>query len=176
MNDFYREILIKRKQKPLDSLKKAGMIALTLLAAAAAFFIHVLFLPAAIVLGVLSWFVISGLDLEYEDLYVNGDIDIDRIMNKQRRKRAASYAIGSLELLAPSASRELDTYRNGKNVKEIDFSSGDEAARTVTAVYSREGGFDLVKLELDDDLVKDMRRYAPRKISQEFWVDRARTL
>jgi len=167
MNDLYQEILIKKKSGPLDGLKKAGMIGLTVLALFAGLFIHILFIPVAIGLGILSWFVINNLDLEYEYLYVNGDLDIDKIMNKQKRKRMASYAIGSLEYLAYATSHELDSYQNGRNTKVYDFTSGEEGRKVVAAVYSREGGYDLVRLELNETILKDIRRIAPRKISRD---------
>ena len=84
MNDLYREILVKKKSTGADTLKKAGLIALTVLLAAAGLLIHPLLLLVAVGAGILTWFISTGLDLEYEYHYVNGDIDIDKIMIKQR--------------------------------------------------------------------------------------------
>ena len=165
MNDLYREILVKKKSTGADTLKKAGLIALTVLLAAAGLLIHPLLLLVAVGAGILTWFISTGLDLEYEYLYVNGDIDIDKIMSKQRRKRAASYAVENLELIAPSRSHDLDQYRGRAAVK--DFTSGDPDAKSYTAVYSCDGGLQMVQLELDDELIADIRRIAPRKVSRD---------
>ena len=47
----------------------------------------------------LDVFLFRRLDLEYEYLYVNGDLDIDKIMGKQKRKRVFSMNVNDLELL-----------------------------------------------------------------------------
>ncbi len=164
MNDLYREILVKKQGSPTDTLKKAGLIILTVLLGAAGILFHPLFLIACIGAGILTWYISSGLNLEYEYLYVNGDIDIDKIMNKQRRKRAASYAVETLELIAPSGSHELDQYQSRASLK--DFTSQDPSAKSYTAVYAMDGGLQMVKLELDRDIIEDLRRIAPRKVSR----------
>ena len=165
MNDLYKEILVKKQSTGTDMLKKVGMIALTVVLAAGGLLIHPLLLLAAVGAGVATWYISTGLDLEYEYLYVNGDIDIDKIMNKQRRKRAASYSFETLELIAPSDSHELDQYRS--RAAEKDFTSGVPGTKSYTAVYTADGGLQMVKLELDQELIADIRRMAPRKVSRD---------
>ena len=168
MNDLYREILVKHPATGTDMFKKIGVIALTAVLAAAGLLIHpLLFLPA-IGAGVFAWSVITGLDLEYEYLYVHGDFDIDKIMNRQRRKRVASYTLEELELLAPSGSHDLDPY-SGKG-QVLDYTSGDPNVKTYVAVYNTSRGIKLVRLELDNDILRDLRRLAPRKISREIML------
>ena len=165
MNELYREILVKHTATGMDQLKKAGVIVLTVLLAAGGILINPLLLLAAAGAGVLSWFVITSLDLEYEYLYVNGDFDIDKIMNKQRRKKVASYSLEELEIIAPEGSHDLDPY-NGKGTVR-DFTSGNPQIKTYVAVYNRKDGKELVKLELEQDVLQDLRRLAPRKVSRE---------
>ena len=167
MNELYKEIMVKRKKQPIDTAKKAGMIALVVLT----FLVGFLFIPimmiATVALAVLAWFVITGLNLEYEYLYVNGDIDVDRIRNRERRKRVGSYELVNLEMLAPSSSHDLDSYKNMKNAKVIDYSSGEEQAKTYTAVYTNEANMQIITLELPKEVVDDIRRRAPRKVSRD---------
>ena len=63
-----------------------------------------LVLIAAIALGVLAYFKMPGLDLEFEYLYVNGELDIDKIMSKVKRKRVGSFDISKAEMVAPVKS------------------------------------------------------------------------
>ena len=44
-------------------------------------------LVPAIALGIACYFVIPKTDLEYEYLFVNGELDIDMIMSKSKRKK-----------------------------------------------------------------------------------------
>ena len=54
----------------------------------------------AVVMGVVDYFKLPSLDLEYEYLYVNGELDIDKIMSKQKRKRVGSYDMKKVEIVA----------------------------------------------------------------------------
>lgn len=166
MNDFYREILVKRRSTSADLLKKTGLIILTAAAMLAGLFIHPLMLIVGVALCVVSWFLITGMDVEFEYLYVNGDIDVDRIMSKSRRKRVGSFALEDMEIIAPSASHELDSYL-AKAPKVLDYTSGEGSKPTYTAVYRADGGVRLVKYEFEKDVLQDIRRLAPRKISRE---------
>ena len=59
-------------------------------------------------------------DLEFEYSYFNGDLDIDKIMAKQSRKRVFSTDMESMIVVAPAGSIELQPY---KQLKGIDYSS-----------------------------------------------------
>lgn len=167
MSDVYKEILIKREGGGTDLLKKGGMIVLSVALLAAGLLVHPLFLAVAVAAGAATWYVITSLDLEYEYLYVNGDIDIDKIMNKQRRKRVESLELDSLELLAPAGSHELDSYAARSGCVHRDYTSGNEKQPAVVWVSSKERQTTLVKLELDREVLEDLRRHAPSKISRD---------
>ena len=79
MNDFYTEQLVKKKTTGTSIVVKCVMIAVTV----ASFFVT-LFIPFGIILPVIlilaDVFVFRSQNLEFEYLYVNGDLDIDKIM------------------------------------------------------------------------------------------------
>ena len=56
--------------------------------------LNVLLLVPAIALGIACYFVIPKTDLEYEYLFVNGELDIDMIMSKSKRKSEIAPACG----------------------------------------------------------------------------------
>ena len=103
-----------------------------------------LVLIAAIALGVLAYFKMPGLDLEFEYLYVNGELDIDKIMSKVKRKRVGSFDISKAEMVAPVKSHELDYYRQSKDLKVVDCSSGEDHANVYGMVIKDEKGMKLV--------------------------------
>ena len=104
MADVYYEQLYKRRKRPQDAVLQVFMLIITLLAAAASLiwlrmwlitvmgpFLAALlsvFLTGAILY--LGYRIYMQFDLEYEYAYLNGDIDIDKIMNKAVRKRIIS--------------------------------------------------------------------------------------
>ncbi|MDY3250424.1 MAG: DUF6106 family protein [Candidatus Choladocola sp.] len=163
--DSYREILVQRKTSMSNQIIKFLLIALTAIVFAAGLLFMPILLVAAIALGVASYFVIPRLEVEYEYLYVNGELDIDTIYSKQKRKKTASYDMAELELLAPSNSHALDYYRNNSQMKLKDFSSGNPDAKSYILVFNREKGQEMVKAELDDVIIADIRRLAPRKVN-----------
>ena len=101
MDDFYTEQLIKKQADSKDTLKKVGLIALTVVSVLLVFVIPVgIILP--VVMIVIDVLMFRNLNVEYEYVFVNGDLDIDKIMNKARRKRMFSVDADQMELLAPS--------------------------------------------------------------------------
>ena len=167
MNDLYNEILVKRKRTTQDNLIMVGLIALAALLAFVGLFMIPVVLIAAMIAVAACIYIIPGLNKEYEYLYVNGDFDIDLIRAKQRRKRVASYSIDQLEMVAPSTSHELDSYRQRSGAVVKNFTSLEENVPSVTLVYQTEKATELVMLEIGEDIIKDLRRLAPRKISRE---------
>ncbi len=168
MGDVYEEILIRKEKTGADTAKKIGLIAAVALIAVVGVMYMPLLIVVAIAAGAGAYYLIQGLNVEYEYQYVNGDFDVDKIMNMSRRKKAGSFELANLEYIAPSASHELDSYMQRKALKVIDYSSGKENAKTFTAVYNGEGGAQAVIFEdLTEEIFKDLRRQAPRKVSRE---------
>ena len=166
MGDSYREIMVKRETSAMDQVKKISLIGLTVFMFAAGIFITPLLLLAGLALAIVCYFIVPGFDLEYEYLYVNGELDIDKIMSKQKRKKCASYDMYLLEIMAPSNSQALDSYRNKKDIKIRDFTSRKQDVLSYTLIFNLEKGQELVKVELDEAIVGDIRRIAPRKVCQ----------
>ena len=86
-------------------------------------------------------------------------------MSKQKRKRVYSMDVKKLELMAPSNSHVLDYHNQNKNLKILDFSSGEEGAKTYTMIIKGEKGMEKVIFEPNDVIVKDMKRIAPREVN-----------
>ncbi len=163
MSDLYQEILVKRDTPTVNKVLKAGLIAVVVLLVAASIFISPFLMLAAVVVGALAFaFVIPKLDVEYEYLYVNGELDIDVIYSRQKRKKLGSYAVTDLEVLAPANSHALDNYRKEKL---MDYTSGKNTGKEYIAVYNKDKKRDVLKLELNEAILKDMQRVAPRKIN-----------
>ena len=163
MSDLYSELLVKKERTIKDKLVKGGLIALVVICALVGIVMPFLFF-VAIALGIAAYFIIPGTDLEFEYLFVNGELDIDKIMSKQKRKRVFSGDVSSLELLAPTQSHELDHYRSRSDIKKNDFSSGKKDARTYTMILKKEKGMELVVFEPSDVMLNDMKRMAPREV------------
>lgn len=164
MSDLYTEIIVKKKTTTLDRLKKWGMIAATVLAVAAVLFLGIPGLILLIAMAVADYFLIPSFDVEYEYLYVNGELDVDKVMSKQKRKRIYSCDVKDLVVMAPENSHELDAYRNRQEIKKKDFSSGQPDSKSYAMVIKTEKGTDYVLFEPNDTILKDMKRLSPREV------------
>ena len=89
MSDYYTEQLVKKKPDMKDMMTKAILIAVTIVSILAVLYYPIIILVPVLLIG-LDIFMFHRLKVEYEYLYVNGDLDIDKIMNKSKRKRVFS--------------------------------------------------------------------------------------
>lgn len=161
MSDFYTEQLIKKRTDGKDIAMKILLIAVTVISFFIAFLMpFLLLLP--IVLIAADIFLFRRMDVEYEYIYINGDLDIDKVMHKEKRKHMLSMNVQDMELLAPEGSFQLQSYRTGK---VYDYSSGDPAAAgRYVLVFTRSGETVKVLFEPNRDLVEGFFLLAPRKV------------
>ncbi len=105
--DTFTEQIIKKKKTPLQWLIMIGvsLVAVTLLVA----ILSVPLLRAIPILSTLllmgvgygGWWIVTNQNLEYEYCVTNGDIDIDLITAKRKRKRVVSVVGRKVESLLP---------------------------------------------------------------------------
>lgn len=118
-------------------------------------------IPGAIT-GVGAYFATLYSDLEYEYLYLDKELVIDKVMAKSRRKRVAAYQVDRMEIMAPFRSYRLDNYKN-RQVKIKDYSIGEEQQPDLRYAVYYEGGEKLI-LSPSQEMVKAIRNVAPRKV------------
>lgn len=160
MSDFYTEQLIKKQTSGRDVFIKAIMAALAALSLLSIFFTPLGILFFVIMIGV-NVVVFRRLNVEYEYLFVNGDLDIDKIMNRSKRKRMYSVTVAEMELLAPVDSVELRQYQR---TKTLDYSSGNGEGRKYALVAGTKGELTKVIFEPNDTIVEGFYMLAPRKV------------
>ena len=164
MSDLYSELLVKKDRTAKDVAIKYGLITLTVLFAVAGLFIMPLLLVAALGLGIACYFIVPKTDVEFEYLFVNGDMDIDMVMSKAKRKRVQSFKLSEADLVAPVNSHRMDYYNGNQRMKVLDYSSGNPEHKRF-AVITRDGT-DACKIiiEPDEPLAQAMKNSAPSKV------------
>ena len=116
-------------------------------------------------LGVAAYFVYLNSDVEYEYLYVDKELTVDKVMAKSRRKRVATYDLGKIEILAPIKSWHLDNYKN-RTDKTVDYSSGEEKQPDRRFAFFYDGK-QRVLIEPNEEMIKAMQTVAPRKVFKD---------
>ena len=164
MSDLYTELLVKKQKTAKDSLIKIGLITLTVLAVIAGLIIHPYALVLAVGLFVADYFIIPKTDLEYEYLFVNGDMDVDVIMSRQKRKKAISFRIQDADIVAPVKSHRMDYYNNNTKMKVMDYSSGNPEHKIFAVVTRVKNEPARILIEPDEKLAQQMKNSAPGKV------------
>lgn len=167
MNDLYLEELIKKKRTGKDNALRALLMGLTgVLVLLALLTWNLLITIPAIAICVADIFIFPRFNLEWEYQYVNGELDVDRILNRAKRKRIASYEISSAEIIAPAGSHRLDYQNKNLKMKVVDYTSCDPARekQVYAMIIANEGAQTKVLFEPSEQMLKDMRVKAPRKV------------
>lgn len=166
MSDLYSEWLVKRETPKYTMAVKLLIFCAMLIS----FTLSILMLSVIPFIisagfGVLFYFYATGVNVEYEYIYVNGELDIDVIKNRTRRKKCISFDMAHLEIMAPEDSYLLDSYRN-KTCKTYDFTSGVKNAAGRYVIYGTDKN-EMIKIifEPNEKIVNEMRYNSPRKVN-----------
>ncbi len=116
----------------------------------------------ALIFGFTTWFVYMHTDTEYEYLYLDHEIKVDKILNKSKRKRVGSFDLERMEVFAPLNSHHFDNYKN-RQVQVVDFSSGKAKEPEARYAFYYEGGQKVI-LEPSEAFIKAVQNVAPRKV------------
>ena len=164
MNDTYVEVLVPRKKNPLVGVGRILMYLLAIVCFLLTFAKGVFFV-GVIAFACLAYFVFPRFDIEYEYLYLDKELSIDKIMSKEKRAKVMDIDLEKMEIMAKSNSHELDSYR-ARGLKEHDFTSGEDGKAVYTIVFEsgREGTV-LVNIEPGDEMLRAIKNVFPRKVS-----------
>lgn len=165
MFDTYVECMVARKKNPLLLALKyvlVGLCAICVVAMFATVSLSIVCMLLAVAFGVAAFFVNLAANVEYEYLYLDKEIVVDKVLNKSKRKRLATYDLEKIEIMAPVKSYHLDDYKN-RTPKVVDISSGMEAYESKRYVFFYDGQQKII-FEPSAEMLKAMKNVAPRKI------------
>ena len=160
MSEFYTELLVKRKAGAKEKILKFLLIVMVLLSLPAVVMYTFGLLIVAVVIG-FAVFMFIRLDIEFEYLYFNGDLDVDIIYRKTKRKKVYTMNVAELEILAPIQSMEVKHY---EKLRTFDYSSGTKSGNEYAMIVSKNGQKERVIFEPNEKIVEDLFYRAPRKV------------
>ena len=136
MGDVFNEQIVKRRQTAKDSAIKFCLVLLVILIAVVMIFVNAAFMPIVVAAAAFgAWFLMSYLNVEYEYAFTNGEIDIDIIYNKSRRKRLMTVKVKEFEIMAPTDSTEhAHAFQVAQEV--VDCSSGTDSNAAYACLLS----------------------------------------
>ncbi len=163
MNDSYAEHLIQSKTPFYAHIINAVMMVLTAITVFLAFTTDVLAVVLMFAVGFATYILYRNSHVEYEYLYVDGQLTIDKILGKAKRKKAWEGSLGDIQIIAPSDSPVLNDYRSGQ-AKILDFSSHLPGARTYTAIVQAPSGQERIIFEPNEKMLHCFYQTSPRKV------------
>lgn len=163
MSDIFTELIVTRRPKASDTIKKAILIILTVASAAAGLLLALPFFIAFIVLLIVDYFLFPRFNVEYEYSYVNGNLDIAAVYSKQSRKELKSIDLTEADCVAPMSSHHLDGFKQTYKIRDYSAQDPDQEPYAVVVPKSRE----IVLLQLNGEMVKDLKYRMPMKVYDE---------
>ncbi|QAT50009.1 hypothetical protein EQM14_09620 [Caproiciproducens sp. NJN-50] len=164
--DIFIEQLVKKKSGPRDYLFFTGIV----LIGALVVFLSILFLPslaifvlAAVCCG--AYLLITSRNLEFEYSVTNGDLTIDRIIAKRKRRRMISVDARTVEKMGKYDPQKL----RSKNFDARIFSSETEKGTDAwyLCAHHFERGNVLIVFSPNEKILNSIRPFLQRQVAKD---------
>lgn len=176
MDTFYEQI-VSKQNTGLDVLKKVGVLLAMVVLSFAFLFVLPSFsniigtifstIGLFLVVGVLygGWYLLIMMNVEYEYILTNGEIDIDKIMAKRKRKRLITVNVRNFTEMGKYDAEQL----KGQTFNSTIMASGNPMADdTLYAVVDHaKHGKCLLVFSPNEHLRDGMRQYVKRTVWKE---------
>ena len=154
MTDVFKEQIVKRKPSTMDNMKRVGLI----LAVVVVFFIAMYFVAGfapviTLAAGFGAFYLMSFLKVEYEYVFTNGELDIDIIYNRSRRKRVFSAHVNKFEIMAHVEDMNHAGSFSGAQVTH-DYSSGQVGPDTYAFLINKDGKQQKIIFEPNEKMLR----------------------
>ena len=167
MYDYFTEHLVKkRKTAAVFAVMFLTVIAGALLTAAAflsgLLFVQLIGQLATIAVVALWWgvyFVVTSRNIEFEYIVTNGELDIDKIIGKRKRKRIISVSHKEIEIITPAGQY------TGNADKVIDVSSNTHSDEKYVLVTSKDGNRVKIIFNPSEKMLKIFKVFCQRKVN-----------
>lgn len=165
MNETYVECMVAHKKSPIAKYFKIMMYGLAIICLVGGMFVGSIGVIPAILLVLVGYFVAPRLDVEYEYLYLDKSISIDKVIGKEKRKHVMDIDLNTMEIMAPVTSHELDSYKV-QNIQYKEYASGEEGARVYAIVCNDKDSKMMIGIEPNEEMLKVIKMFYPRQLKE----------
>lgn len=167
MNDLYTEASVKKKVTVTDTLIKVVVIAIVAITLGYGFILGQPLIGFLGALGVVfAYYFLPRLNVMYEYVFCDGQLDFDKIMAGEKRKHMYRLDFDQVVIMAPANSHALDSYKNNPATKKLDFTSLEKNRKVYCIVESAGEMQTLVYFEPNEKMISYIKQKAPRKVSE----------
>ena len=166
--DTFIEKIVAKKKNATDSLITMGIILGSIILIFILMNIQILsqlgiglFLAVGIIY--LAYRLITSRNVEFEYVVTNGDLDIDKIVSRRKRKRIFSGSCKEFDIVARVSSSDFT--QASQNIKtKIDASSSPSSPDAFYITMNYKGERTMVIFEPDERMLNNFKTFIPRKI------------
>jgi len=163
MNELYAEASVKRK----DTVATIGLRILMIIGVFVGLFLIVAgnllsILGAAVV--VLVFIFYPRLSVEYEYVFVDGQLDFDKISGKSKRKTMLRIDFDQVEIMAPINSSALDNYKH-MQLEEKNFTSLNKDCKPYVIIVNSGSKKLKIIFEPNEKMLSMIKQKSPRKVA-----------
>lgn len=143
--DTYAEFIVKKKKDVKDYLVYVGACVLAFVCS----FVVLSIPQLAPYVSILCWFligigygayrIITSRNIEFEYIVTNGELDVDKIINKKRRKRILTVDTKSFETFEPVNESILSRIKTINPITVIHAEGDISSPDTYVAIFNKNG-------------------------------------
>ena len=159
--DFFVEKIVVRRQNIWDYLLSAALIFGGIIVIAISLYINILrsiwpLISAGIIY--LIYLLITSRNIEFEYIVTNGDLDIDKIISKRKRKRIFSSNCRSFEKVAKYNEEAMNVENR------LELVSSMHSPDVYFILLNHENKKTIVFFEPDERMLNSFKTYIPKKV------------
>ena len=158
------EKMVKRKHDIVDQLSVIlvilAAVIVQMLTLAFNFFIQYIAIVLAVLLFICTKFVLSK-NIEFEYSYFNGDLEIDKIINKKKRMRVVLVSIKDFEAFGQQKAFSKITSKPGETIYCSSLLDSQENYFFIANYNSKRTAF---FFEPNEQIINDITKKSPQKI------------
>ncbi len=178
MDDIFIERIVQRKKDTIYYVKILSLILSAFLAAATLVWL-LLLIPALSFLTPIAlagcgyglWRMIGSLHVEYEYIVTNGELDIDMIVHRRRRKRLFSGRVRDFEIMARldsaafrEAAVQMERGRSARRLQVLDCAAIANTPSSWFFITNYQAARLMVVFDPDERMLAHIKRFNPSRV------------
>lgn len=163
--DVFIEHMVKRKKSVLDAIMAFIIIAIGLCLLYFATYLVVwpaLMLLAAAGIIYATYKFVMRINMEYEYIITNGELDVEKIINRRTRKHVETVNIRLLEDFAPGGTEKESRYLGDRSIKKIIVCESVKSGYYYMT-YTQDNRKKILFFTPNDEIIAHIRKVNPGK-------------
>lgn len=165
--DFYEEKGVKAKKnvKRIMAMWVMGILALASLVGS---YWIIACLVVTVTTGTAFFMMFRERDIEYDYCFTNDEIEIGKIINRKRRRRAISFNTSNIKFIAPEDSIRLSNERErDPQMRFTDYTSQEPKDKVYGFRLDLRGIQTIILMEPTETMMEHLRMLIPSKIYED---------